>query len=615
MHEIKVRFPQYGKAVFALPGTSLFECLARAGILVRTPCAGAGTCGKCRVRVSEGELPPSPECRRHLNEAEIAAGMRLACRVRIVGEIAVEVPPESLFEHDLMVVHGGGEELPCAGAPLTEKRAVRLTPPTLEAPTADLDGLASALGMADVAAAPGPLRELPLAVRQGGFAVTATLAGNRLITIEPGDTSARHFGLAVDLGTTTIAAALVDLADGRTLGSRGMLNPQVRFGDDVVSRICAQMESEEQREQLRLLAVEAINALARGLCAEAGIASGEITAASIAGNTIMECLFAGIPAGPIGEIPFAPPFRRAQRGRAADFGLALHPEAEVLLFAVIGGFVGGDIVAGIVAAELADRREPVLFVDVGTNGEIVLQTGTELIATAAAAGPAFEGARIAAGMRAAPGAIEKILIGEDIVCNVIADQPPRGICGSALIDAAAELLRVGLIDETGRILDPGECPPGTPPALLARLVADEANGTHDVRLAETPDGKGILLRQKDIRELQLASGAIAAAIAVLLRQAGLAATDLREVLVAGGFGNYIRRSHARRIGLLPPLPDERIRFLGNTSLIGAKAVLRCRDRAAAAEAVAARVRFLDVSLDPDFQTDFANAMLFPADVG
>jgi uncharacterized 2Fe-2S/4Fe-4S cluster protein (DUF4445 family) len=612
MQEIKISFPSHGRVVFALPGTSLFECLARAGILVRTPCAGAGTCGKCRVRVTAGELAPSAECRRHLSSAELASGMRLACKVRVSGEISVEVPPESLFEHDVLVVHGGEGEAPCAGLPPVAKRRVHLTEPTLEAPTADLDNLAAALGLPELSADVGPLRELPGAVRQGGFTVTATVTGNRLIRVEPGDTTARHLALAVDIGTTTIAVALLDLTTGCTLGSRGMLNPQVRFGDDVVSRICAQMEDGAQHEQLRLLALNAINDLAAALCDEAGVAPEEITAAAIAGNTIMECLFAGIPSGPIGEIPFAPPFRKGQRGRAVDFGLKLHPEAEVQLFPVIGGFVGGDIVAGLIAADVAGRREPTLFVDVGTNGEIVLQTGREMIATAAAAGPAFEGARIEAGMRASAGAIEKVLIDGDVEINVIGNLPPRGLCGSALIDLVAELLRVGLVDETGRILAPEECPPGTSSALLARLVPDAAGDIHDFRLATAVDGRGIFLRQKDIRQLQLASGAIAAAIQVLLRQAGLASEDLREVLVAGGFGNYIRRTHAKRIGLLPNLPDERIRFLGNTSLIGAKAVLCCRDRAAAAEAVAAAVRFIDVSLDPEFQAEFAAAMLFPS---
>ncbi len=327
----------------------------------------------------------------------------------------------------------------------------------------------------------------------------------------------------------------------------------------------------------------------------------------------MQQIFCGYDPSALGEVPFVPVFEDDQILSASDLDLEVNQAAEVYVFPQIGSFVGGDTVAGIVAARLDRWDKPILFVDIGTNGEIVLANGTQLLATSTAAGPAFEGARIRQGMRATAGAIEKVIIRDDVEINVIGDAPPAGLCGTALIDAAADLLRAGIIDETGRILPADELPDGVPGALRNRLVT-EGDETRFV-LASADEAAGdeaICLWQKDVRELQLASGAVRAGIQIMLRRAGVEAEAIHQVLLAGAFGNFIRRNNARRIGLLPQISCDRIRFIGNAASLGAKLVLLSdRERAYAAE-LQEKTEHIDLSLDPEFQMEFGMAMIFPA---
>jgi uncharacterized 2Fe-2S/4Fe-4S cluster protein (DUF4445 family) len=332
----------------------------------------------------------------------------------------------------------------------------------------------------------------------------------------------------------------------------------------------------------------------------------------MAGNTTMQQIACGIDPSALGELPFVPVFTDALELRAADLNLDINPNGRVYVFPQIGGFVGGDTVAGIVASRLDREPEPTLLVDIGTNGEIVLAHNGKLTAASVAAGPAFEGARISCGMRAVSGAIEKIVLDGDLQANVIGNVRPAGLCGSGLIDAAAELLRVGILDPAGRIRPPAELPGTISKALRKRVVL--RNDQADFVLAhksETAGGEALFLTQRDVRELQLASAAIRAGINILLRQAGLRPADLHGVLLAGGFGNFIRRNHARRIGLLPPLPTQRIRFIGNASSMGAKRALLSVAEKQYAGALAARVRHVDLSLAPEFQAEFGEAMVFP----
>jgi len=614
MKEYKIRFPEYNKEIFALAGTSLFECVTRAGIFIKNPCAGAGTCGKCVIKIKDGEVAPSKECRNRFSEKELSEGLRLACRTSIQTDLSITIPFSSLLESGVVTLEDEeSSELKTANfEPLIEKRNLQLSKPTLEQPFSDLTNLQNALPGIQINTTLQSITEISKTLWKNDFSCSAVIAGgDRLLTLESSSEKSANFAIAIDLGTTTIALAMVDLSTGRQIASAGALNPQVRFGDDILNRICAQSESTENMQQMSQCIVDTCNTLIDSITEKHNLKNDNIYAVTIAGNTVMQHILCRIPAKQLGEIPFAPVFDKTLYLTPHDLQFNINPNASIIIFPIIGGFVGGDITAGLIASKFTDDTQTKsLFVDVGTNGEIVLKNSNTMYATAAAAGPAFEGAGIESGMRAADGAIEKIIIkNDDLQFNVIGNKSPIGICGTALIDLVAEMLNNNLIDETGRI--PSASESTNKNALLKeRLITDQETETTDF-LIFADDEHQIFLRQKDVRQLQLASGAIRAAINVLLKKAGISADDLDTIYIAGGFGNYIRRSHAKRIGMIPNLPDKKIHFIGNTSLIGAKFALIDKHQLDKAAKIAQIVESVDVSLDLDFQMEFASAMLFP----
>jgi uncharacterized 2Fe-2S/4Fe-4S cluster protein (DUF4445 family) len=605
--EVKVIFEPSGRAVYVLPGTVMLEAAARAGFIIHSPCGGAGTCGKCVVRIRAGQCPPQPSETAALGDARVAEGFRMACQARIMTALTVEIPDTSLFQaqQQILTADAGG---PVQVQPRIRKRYVELSPPTQHDTASDLDRLRAAVGpfQAHIAA----VRELPAALRAAGFKITAVLVDDELIAVESGDTTAECFGIAFDIGSTTLVGTLVNLATGADVAVAARVNPQTSFGDDVVSRIQRCRTGDKGLAQLQTAVLEGVNRIIDELLRKAAVDRQRIYEIVFSGNTTMQEILCGIDPSALGELPFVPAFREALECHAADLHLHVNPVAKVYVFPQIGGFVGGDTVAGIVATRLDRSTAPALLVDIGTNGEIVLFAGGTLWATSVAAGPAFEGARITNGMRAASGAIEKVLLDGDV--NVIGNTKPAGLCGTGLIDVAAELLRTGILDPTGRLLPAAEVPASVPAALKARLV--EHGHEVDfllVSAGESATRQPLFLYQKDIRELQLANGAIRAGINILLRTAGLEASDLDSVLLAGAFGNFIRRNHARRIGMLPPIPCSRIRFVGNTASFGAKRALLATTEKAYAARIMQDVRHVDLSLDPEFQMEFAAAMLLP----
>ncbi|MBN2451730.1 MAG: DUF4445 domain-containing protein, partial [Lentisphaeria bacterium] len=561
---VKVVFQPSGRAVHVLPGTKLLEAAVRGGLLLRNPCGGRGTCGKCRVRLTQGECPPTPACGIIYTAGEIDDGWRLACQAVITTDCVFHVPAASLFESESRILtDGSGTGV--KGTPAIRKRYIELRPPDLEHPLPDLERVVEAIGAHEIRFP--ELSRLTVRLRETGFRGTAVTCDGHLVDWEPGNTEGQAYAAAFDLGTTTLVGTLLETCQGRELAVAATMNPQIGVGDDVISRITLARNSPEHVREMQASVVAAFNELTERMCAEAGIGPEQIFEISVAGNTTMQHLFCGISPGALGEVPFVPAYRGARRAHAADLGLRAHASARVYVFPNIGGFVGGDTVAGILANGVHRAKDTVLFVDIGTNGEIVLAYRGVLRAASCAAGPAFEGARIVAGMRAAEGAIDAVVLREgDLVCNVIGGGLAAGICGTALIDAVAVLLDAGILDETGRILNLAELDGRLPPELQARLLGDD--GSTRVLLAsgeETRSGEPLCLYQRDVRELQLASGAIRAGITILLRQAGVAPSEVDTVLLAGGFGNYIRRENACRIGLLPDLPLDRIRYVGNAS--------------------------------------------------
>ncbi len=610
--EITVR--PHGITLQAAQGSRLVDVLTSAGIVLDLPCGGEGVCGKCRVILTD-EAPPLSATEDAVLDAQAKArGERLACQIVVDRPMTVEIPPGSLqlVSHQILTSCSiEQEDHDLADRPIVP-RLVELGSPERSEALADLARLEDVLG--PVEAEVGALRALPEAVRKADGRVTAVLSEKRLLDVRPGHTNAGCFALAVDLGTTTLVVSLLDTCSRTKPLVSACLNPQTQFGDDVVTRIQYVREHADGLARLHGKLAAAINESIESLCDQAGIAPEQIYLACFAGNTTMQHLLCGMSPRYLGESPFTPAATRGLTLPARDIGIRIHPHAQAYVFPCMGGFVGGDIVAGVLAADMLDEPGVSVLADIGTNGEIVLHTGDRLVTAATAAGPAFEGARIRCGMRAADGAVERFWLEDGRWCyQVIGGRKPRGICGSALIDAVAELLELGIIHPDGRMVDADEVPEDADPDIRRRVTQIENQRAFVlVPAAETADGRDIVLTQRDVRQLQLASGAIRAGIVTLLEYAGIRPEQLRSVYLAGGFGNYIRRRNAQRIGLLPGnVPRDRIRYCGNTSLAGAMLAvfsLKARERA---EEIARQALHVDLSTIADFRWAFAEAMIFP----
>jgi len=608
--QVRVTFEPSGRSATVLVGTKVLEAAGRVGLVVETPCGGQGVCGKCRVRVTRGAGAPTPADVAKFTSQELDEGWRLACQSRLLHDATVQVPETSLFasHHQILAERQKGQAADVQ--PAVRKVYVELPEPSLTDDRADLLRLEEALKTYDVKVDLDLLRRLPLLMRHAGFKGTAVLTDHHLIDFEPGDTTARCYGMAFDIGTTTIVGSLLDLNTGRELALASGMNPQVSFGDDVLSRIKHSGSCDSCLDELRKSVLAAVIGMIDQCCHEAKISRREIYEIAFAGNTTMQHLLCGIEASQLGQVPFVPVFGRGLLLRAVEMDLPIHPAGYAYVFPVIGGFVGGDTVAGILASRIANLDGPVLLVDIGTNGEIVLAHEGKLLSSSTAAGPAFEGARISCGMRATGGAIEKVMFDGDVHLSTIANVKPIGLCGSGLIDLAAELLRTGIVSPEGRLLPQDELGEHIKPTLRSRV--GEADGQVTFMLDSNGGGRQLAINQRDIRELQLATGAIKAGICILLKNAGLKTSDLKRVMIAGGFGSFIRRNNAQRIGLLPTdVHHEKISYVGNTSLEGAKWALLSTVCRKEAEDLARRTRHIELSQDMDFQMEFAEAMIFP----
>jgi uncharacterized 2Fe-2S/4Fe-4S cluster protein (DUF4445 family) len=401
--------------------------------------------------------------------------------------------------------------------------------------------------------------------------------------------------MAVDIGTTKIAVYLVDMESGKTLASRGLMNPQISYGEDVVTRIYAASRSAENADKLQALLVEALNGTLASLCAEAGVDRCGVVDAVIVGNTAIHHLFLKLPVGQLGLAPYVPALRAAIDVKARDLGLEMAAGAYVHLLPNIAGYVGADHVAMILGTRLQEASGVTLAIDIGTNTEICLNNRGEMASVSCASGPAFEGAHIRHGMRAAPGAIEHLrLSGDQLSIQTIGGEPPAGICGSGLLDAAAQMRLNDVMDSSGRIL----------PHPRVRV---RENGTKEFVLAERPGKEDITISQKDIRELQLAKAAIRLGIRALAEGAGIAESEIDEVIIAGAFGTFIDVESAIVIGMLPPLPRERFRQVGNAAGTGARlALVSLRERRKTAE-MASRVNYIELAAISEFNQKFAEA--------
>ncbi len=603
-----VRFEPSGLRCHCSEEVTLLQAGQKAGVSLPAVCGGAGTCGKCRVFVKGAVTPPTAIEREVLSERELRDGMRLACQTRPLGEVVVT--PVETEERGQILSHGVGRTVRVE--PAVEKRWIRLEAPTLESNPFDWEDLRTAVGEA---VEPNThtlwwLRELPRRLRRYAFAGTCVMVDRVLVDFERGDTTRKSYGLAVDLGTTTVVAKLVDLRDGTVEAVSSAVNPQRVYGEDVVSRIQHAARSASARRELQKTALRAIDSLLGEVLSESGVRRQNVYEAVVVGNTAMLHLLLGADAEFLAQYPYVPAFRGPVRLPARELGLRIHPRGQLYLLPAIGRFVGADTTGVLLATDLLRSEAQILAVDIGTNGEIVLGDRRGAIACSTAAGPAFEGANITHGMRAERGAIDTVwLDGDELRFHVIGEGEPRGLCGSAAIDLVALLLSLGVVDETGRMRRPDELPGGLPADVRSRV--QERDGVLQFLLAEA-NGRWIGFTQRDVREIQLAKGAIATGIDLLLREAGISIADVGSVVVAGGFGNYIRPENAVRIGLLPPVDPERIRFVGNAALTGAEMALLSTRARQEAEWISQQVRYVEIAAKPEFQERFAENMLFPS---
>ena len=603
---VKLDFSPSNQSFKVPPGVSVFDAASWNGIAIDSTCGGHGTCKKCKVQITEGIVPISRLDIRAFSQEELKNGWRLACVARATENLAIIVPPMTTRPKAATV--GVGRQVILR--PAVQKRYLELTEPTLHDQRPDIQRVTDGIDDLEVSVEFEVLQKLPTVLRKNNFKVTAVIVDNLLIDIEPGDTTSSRFAVAYDLGTTTVVATLLDLNTGTPVAVKSMLNKQQPFGADVISRISATMLDETALQRLREAAQSTLNELTDEAIQEAGISHLNVYEVAVAGNATMIQLILGVDPEPVGVAPFITATQNWPVLNAKEFGLEIHPQARAYIFPSFGAYVGGDIVAGVLASGMDRDKRVRLFIDVGTNCEIVLSDGNTILTTAAPAGPAFEAASIKCGMRAADGAIEVVKINkEGVTLQVIGEVEPQGMCGSGLVDAVAELAKIGVLDQSGRFVSQ-EALERDFPKLSNRLITLETNEKAFLLHGDKEDPL-VYLTQRDVRELQFAKASIATGWRLLMEQLNLKDDDIQQVLLAGSFGSYLSPASAIQIGLVPKIPVMRIVSAGNVAGEGAKMVLLSQPERNGATALLNEVEYVELSDRADFNDKFVIQLGFP----
>jgi len=604
---VRLRFLPEGGEVRVPSGTPVFDAASWNGIAIDSTCGGHGTCKKCKVRIVSGEMPISSVDPRAFTGDELREGWRLACRAPARADLVIEVPPLQTRPKAAMVGVGRHVIL----RPSVQKRHLVLQEPTMEDQRPDLQRVLDGIDDLEPTTSVELLRTLGQTLRTSNFDVTAVVCDEELIDVEPGDTTARRFAIAFDLGTTTVVATLLDLDSGQPVAVRSMLNRQQPYGADVITRISATMMDDHALGALRERAHETMAELVDEVCGEGSVDPSEVYEITVCGNVTMMQLALGIDPEPLSMAPFVVATHTFPPASASDFGVEAHPRAPAFVFPSLGAYVGGDIVAGMLATGLTRDKRLRLFIDVGTNSEIALGSNERVLATAAPAGPAFEAAQIKCGMRAAEGAIEGVKVDDDaLTLQVIGDTEAIGMCGSGLVDAVAELVRTGLLDHSGRFI-PDEQAAELFPELATRLTKIGEERVFVLQWRGEDPATSVFLSQRDVRELQFAKASIATGWQILVKDLGVQAGDISQVLLAGSFGAFLTPISAVRIGLVPKLALPRIVSAGNVAGEGAKiAALSLRERAEAAS-ILREVEYVELSGRADFNDLFIDQLAFP----
>jgi len=599
---VTVTFEPDGKTITDSPKT-LLELAQGAGIALRGECGGTGVCGKCRVQIVKkyGSISlPTEKEQKLLTGTELTRGVRLACQARVLaGKATVFVPPES--RNEAREIAGTALEGHVALEPAVKKIRCNLPKPSLEDTLPDLERLAAALGKDPARIPLSLLAALPSTLRAGDWTVTAVFWNGELIAAEPGDTTTEQYGLAIDVGSSKIICHLVDLVSGRTVAEEHAENPQIMYGEDVVSRITFAAKAPGNTKKLQALVIGTVNTLLLRMCESAGVSPGRIYECVFDGNTVMHHLVLGIDTRYIGIAPFLPGIKRAVSFPARDLGLAICPEGMVTSLPLIAGYVGSDAVADLMLTRIYERQECSLVLDIGTNSELMLGNAEKIVVCSAPSGPAFEGAQISSGMKAVGGAIGTVKIENGAVTyTTIGGKKPKGICGSGIIDLVAELFSTGIITKNGKFADLSHPRIKKGTGAVPEFVV--------VAAAETESGRDITVTEKDINEFLLAKGSLRAGWTILAEKFGIDPKMLDRVFLAGSFGTHINIENAIDLGLLPQVSLDRVVLAGETAVGGSKlALLSVRERGAIVD-VLKKVQYVELSVEKSFNREYLRSI-------
>lgn len=591
-----------GKQYDFASGKNLMEIMLDAGLFIDNACGGKGLCGKCRVRITEGDAGEAGGTERAILKAgEPEQGIRLACLIRPESDITIELLQKEK-KHDVLA---SGYMPDFEFDPDIVKQPVTIHKPTLADQTPFEDQILEETG------AEGFAYEALAEHSMMPGSYTAVLHHGRVIALEPGDTTGELYGVAIDIGTTTVVCSLIDMNTGEELGHASEINAQKFFGLDVLTRITYEIENpEDGREKLQKAIVGSINKMVKTVCNQNGVSQDKIYEISVGANCTMMHMLVGVDARPIGKAPFAPVFARSKDLRAADIGLRAAPGARLYCLPSVSAYIGADIVAGAYVCDLRNRSGNVMFIDIGTNGEIVLAADGHLMSCSCAAGPALEGMNISSGMRAAEGAIEDIHIGEDgIEMQVIGDCEPAGICGSGILTVTKELLRTGIVRKTGAFVKADKFDPDD---YRSAYISVDEDGKRSFRMTEGGNGsEPLYITQGDIRQVQLAKGAILSGFTALLRKAGIGMGDLDKVLIAGQFGAHLPAESITGTGILPFEVEDRIEYVGNTSKTGAYMALMSGKVKRGMEELAHEMDYLELGATDNYERLLSECLIFP----
>jgi uncharacterized 2Fe-2S/4Fe-4S cluster protein (DUF4445 family) len=634
MKNFIVQFVPDNIAIKAKKGETILACAVHAGVYINSSCGGDGVCGRCKVIIKKGDFKTQPTGR--VTQEEKKQGYVLACLTSVQGDLEVFVPPESRLELEkaseeelnflrLRGIYSEAQDVE-SGEPIIDERVfghsplatkvfLKIPAPNLDDKISDLERLYREIrrkretaimqtGLANI-------KRLGHMLRESNWQITATLGKRNetteIVLIEPGDTSKKNFGIAFDIGTTTVTGQLVDLNTKRILGTKATYNRQAIFGSDVISRIIYASE-EDGLDRLHHAVIDNMNEIIKELVIASKVSLNDVMGVMIAGNTTMIHLLLRVDPTFIRREPYVPTANFVPVVRAQEAGIKINPRGLLACIPGVSTYVGGDITAGVIACGISETEELTLLIDVGTNGEIALGNKEWLACCSASAGPAFEGSGVSSGMRAARGAIQRVKIkrhADDIEVKIdtIGNEPPKGICGSGYIDALSEMLKTGIMNKDGKI----------DKAIKSNRIREGPDGLEFVLLVkeETAIDKDIVITEPDIENLKRSKGAIYAAASVLVRKIGLKFDDIKRIYIAGGFGTYLDMENAIAIGLLPDLAREKFTFVGNSSIIGAREILLSYETMTKAEEIAKKMTYLELSVEPAYMDEYIASLFFP----